>query len=222
MTAIAMEDPPTLVWRSRVLTIPSSRQSVLHPFPFDPVFDLCLAGRSTVEIEDRVGLTAKVLDVDRGRVYRWLRSGLSIDQADVIAIMFGLHPCLVWSDWFTHALRDEKVSPPRPYRRGPRRLKSTSMEDRLAELMREGRSFGEIAQMMAGEGWRTRSGREIWTAKVAYKTFKDNARRVAALGAVMGIDPCDPLGDHMARCTDPECQVCNRPKLSLVKAGVEA
>jgi hypothetical protein len=23
--------------------------------------------------------------------------------------------------------------------------------------------------------------------------------------------PCDPLGDHMARCTDPECQVCHAP-----------
>jgi hypothetical protein len=22
-------------------------------------------------------------------------------------------------------------------------------------------------------------------------------------------DGSDPLGDHMARCTDPECQVCN-------------
>jgi hypothetical protein len=23
--------------------------------------------------------------------------------------------------------------------------------------------------------------------------------------------PCDPLGDHMARCTDRECQVCHAP-----------
>jgi hypothetical protein len=46
--------------------------------------------------------------------------------------------------------------------------------------------------------------------------------RIAALEAVM-FHPCDPLGDHMARCVDPSCQVCNRPKhLSLVEPGALA
>jgi hypothetical protein len=29
--------------------------------------------------------------------------------------------------------------------------------------------------------------------------------------------PCDPLGDHMARCTDPECQLCHAPKAETPK-----
>jgi hypothetical protein len=43
-----------------------------------------------------------------------------------------------------------------------------------------------------------------------------------AVGEGLAELPCDPLGDHMARCVDSACQVCNRPKLSLVEPGVLA
>jgi hypothetical protein len=34
--------------------------------------------------------------------------------------------------------------------------------------------------------------------------------------------PCDPLGDHMARCTDPLCQVCHPPDGELLDQLEEA
>ena len=102
------DDPPTLVWCSRMLSIPHTPKTgpgkapVLQPFAFDPVFDLCLEGRlpegqtAANGIRHRhyrvITATAEVLGVDRGRVYRWTKRGLTADQADVIAIMFGLHP----------------------------------------------------------------------------------------------------------------------------------
>jgi hypothetical protein len=65
-------------------------------------------GRTTTNWVDQrwqgvITNTASVLAVNRHRVYRWIKSGLIVDQADVIAIMFGLHPCPIWPDWFEHA-----------------------------------------------------------------------------------------------------------------------
>jgi hypothetical protein len=118
------DDPPTLVWRSRVLTIPNAPYSahgpIPRPFPFEPVIRLCTLGRLTGVQATRGGAktrpngeiirTAEVLDVDRQRVYRWTKRGLTADQADVIAIMFGLHPCLVWPDWFAQVPDEEEIA----------------------------------------------------------------------------------------------------------------
>jgi hypothetical protein len=105
-------DEPTLVWRQRILRIPR-RNGAETPFPFAPVLELCIDGRLSGQRAVRDGVVrrqegivpaaAEVLDVDRQCVYRWLKSGLTVDQADVIAIMFGLHPSLIWLDWFAHA-----------------------------------------------------------------------------------------------------------------------
>jgi hypothetical protein len=111
---LSPDDPPTLVWRSRVLTIPRTPNHgrVHRPFSFDPVIPLCVDGRlpwgqtatnGGNQGHDFVITAAEVLDVDRQRVYRWLRGGLTAEQADVIACMFGLHPCSIWPDWFAHA-----------------------------------------------------------------------------------------------------------------------
>lgn len=39
------------------------------------------------------------LHVDRHTVYRWQREGLSVYQADRVAIRLGLHPVLIWPQW---------------------------------------------------------------------------------------------------------------------------
>jgi hypothetical protein len=84
------------------------------------VIRLCTLGRLTGVQATRGGAktrpngeiirTAEVLDVDRQRVYRWTKRGLTADQADVIAIMFGLHPCLVWPDWFAQVPDEEEIA----------------------------------------------------------------------------------------------------------------
>jgi hypothetical protein len=114
----APEDAPTLVWRSRVLTIPhvpnpGKGTPVPRPFSFEPVISLCVDGRlpwgqtatngGTQRHDYVISTTAEVLDVDRRQVHRWIRTGFTAEQADVVAIMFGLHPCLIWPDWFAHA-----------------------------------------------------------------------------------------------------------------------
>lgn len=43
---------------------------------------------------------APIIGVDPGQVIRWKRTGLLIDQADRIAIRFGVHPTAIWGDAF--------------------------------------------------------------------------------------------------------------------------
>jgi hypothetical protein len=46
----------------------------------------------------------RVLGIDKQWWFRRLRSGLSPYQADVLACMIGLHPCLIWTTWFDDGL----------------------------------------------------------------------------------------------------------------------
>ena len=46
---------------------------------------------------------ARRLGVSVRTVWRWNHHGLSDTQADHGAIALGLHPVLVWPDWFAHA-----------------------------------------------------------------------------------------------------------------------
>ena len=98
----------------RHLKIPPG--SGLRPgvFPFEPVFDLLSPDDTLRKCNGAPldGVTARIarrLDVDRQYIYRWLRRGLDDRQADVIAIMLGLHPSLLWLDWFAHAPDEEIV-----------------------------------------------------------------------------------------------------------------
>jgi hypothetical protein len=130
------------------------------PFPFQPAFDaLCPTPkykRNGARWSGTVAQVALRLGVDRQHVYRWLRRGLDDVQADVVAIMLGLHPCLIWDDWF--ALSVEKSAEPTPW---------DQTTGRLEELRRQGLGQQQIAGILTREGLPTRRGGLGWdTAKV--------------------------------------------------------
>lgn len=52
-----------------------------------------LVVESDVELLRRLGLCGNV------QLYRWRRTGLTVEQADVLAIRAGFHPAEVWSSW---------------------------------------------------------------------------------------------------------------------------
>jgi hypothetical protein len=43
---------------------------------------------------------ARMLDVDRQRIYRWRRDGLTATEADHMAVCLGLHPGDIWPQWW--------------------------------------------------------------------------------------------------------------------------
>jgi hypothetical protein len=92
--------------------------------------------------------------------------------------MLGLHPSLIWGDWFEHAPSEEEIELAR--KRCPRVVPSTPVEHRLAQLRLEGKSFGQIARTMTAEGWRTRAGNRIWSTGTAHNTFRSIKRVEAA------------------------------------------
>jgi hypothetical protein len=115
----AESELPTLVWRQRTLSIPPRRPGEPRPFSIEPIIELCVEGRLTgiqatrngvaLRPEGTIARTAEVLDVDRQFVYRLAKKGITANQADTLAIMFGLHPCLIWSDWFAHVPDEPEI-----------------------------------------------------------------------------------------------------------------
>lgn len=80
-----------------------SARRVLERLPFDPLMQF-------VNTEDYIGegtrstigpnkILSDRLHVDRQTVYRWRKDGLSIYQADMVAVRLGLHPILIWPEW---------------------------------------------------------------------------------------------------------------------------
>lgn len=57
-----------------------------------------------VQADSTVGLALR-LRVHRRQLYRWRRYGVTIDQADTLAITAGYHPAEVWPQWWETAER---------------------------------------------------------------------------------------------------------------------
>jgi len=173
---------PDAVPAVRHLKIPPGREGP-GVFPFEPVFNLLSPGEhlrkcNGAHLDGVISGIARRLDVDRQYVYRWLRRGLTDHQADVIAVMVGLHPCLIWADWFEHAPSEEEIeaaaaaailSPRKPY------------ESRMAELYTAGMTHRQIADMLMAEGYRTYFRGRVWTvAMVCNQIGRMRRREVAA------------------------------------------
>lgn len=43
---------------------------------------------------------AEVVGVGRTAVWKWRHNGLSVEQADRIAVRLGLHPSCLWPEWY--------------------------------------------------------------------------------------------------------------------------
>lgn len=62
-----------------------------RPYPFEPLQRLIAAPTAQV--------AADLLGVPRRRLYRLRDQGLTVDQADRMAIAAGYHPAEVWPTW---------------------------------------------------------------------------------------------------------------------------
>jgi hypothetical protein len=186
------DSEPTLVWRSRVLPIPytpnpGSGRPTPRPFAFEPVIEMCVEGRlaygqtATNWTDQRwqglITSTASVLEVNRNRIYRWLESGLTAEQADVIAIMFGLHPCLIWSDWFSHAPDEKAIKAAKAKR--PRRLNDAhdrpprSVDAVVRRRRKQGATWKQVAAELQTRGvanWRTGRPWRVEQLESAYES----------------------------------------------------
>jgi hypothetical protein len=192
----AESELPTLVWRQRTLAIPARCPREPRPFPVDPVIELCVEGRLTgvqvtrngreIRPEGTLARTAEVLDVNRQRVHRWTRTGLTANQADAIAIMFGLHPCLIWPNWFECApgteaelLEAERIAAlwgGERGRTGPVPPAWAATEQRLIELRRQRVSARGMAETMMAEGRLTRGGSPQWNCQKVKDIFRHTIR----------------------------------------------
>lgn len=53
-------------------------------------------------------LFAGSLDTTRSRVHRWIRKGgLTMNEADVVAVALGHHPSVIWSNWWDDVEGDD-------------------------------------------------------------------------------------------------------------------
>lgn len=48
----------------------------------------------------RAAAENRALGVDRAQRYRWRQIGISVYDADRLAVRLGTHPALIWDDWF--------------------------------------------------------------------------------------------------------------------------
>ena len=61
-------------------------------WPVRPLFD---AAETTTVLE-----LARLTDIPARTIHRWMNAGISDRQADRVAVALGLHPSLIWTDWF--------------------------------------------------------------------------------------------------------------------------
>ena len=47
-----------------------------------------------------IGIVARLTGMNRRALYRYRRDGLSIWQADDIAVNLGVHPSAIWHNWY--------------------------------------------------------------------------------------------------------------------------
>lgn len=81
-------------------------------FPLDPVYSYlsCDPGGDGEErpLTPRSALVWHLVDIcgvknrdtAASRVERWIRSGISWEEADVLAVSLGYHPVEIWTDWY--------------------------------------------------------------------------------------------------------------------------
>lgn len=86
-----------------------------RPFAITPLLDLMQPATDDGNTWDRLGLLALRLSSSLGsatavrrQVYRWRKTGLTINEADQIAVAMSLHPSLIWPEWYE--VEDEMVS----------------------------------------------------------------------------------------------------------------
>lgn len=68
-----------------------SRPVLMRPYAFQPLEQVARCDTD----ED----TAAALGVNRRRIYRMRQLGLTVEQADELAVGIGMHPAEVWPDW---------------------------------------------------------------------------------------------------------------------------
>lgn len=81
-----------------------------RPFPLRPVFEHLAQQGEVVhnwQTLSGVAILALRLGVDRRWVYRNLNRGLGGYVADAVAIRLGVHPVIIWPDWFTVDFEDD-------------------------------------------------------------------------------------------------------------------
>jgi hypothetical protein len=61
-------------------------------WPIQPLFD---AAKTTQVFE-----LAYLTGIPARTIHRWMHAGISDHQADRAAIALGLHPSLIWTEWF--------------------------------------------------------------------------------------------------------------------------
>ena len=61
-------------------------------WPVQPLFH---AAQTTQVLE-----LALVIGISARTIHRWMHAGISDRQADQAAIALGLHPSLIWTEWF--------------------------------------------------------------------------------------------------------------------------
>jgi len=94
--------------------IPAGHISRPPVVPFDPVFKMLssksLKCKANGALPDgAVANVALRLGVQRRWIYRWWRRGLDHCQADAVATVIGVHPSLIWDDWWDLASVTVKV-----------------------------------------------------------------------------------------------------------------
>jgi lambda repressor-like predicted transcriptional regulator len=60
-------------------------------------------------LQSPLDMVAVTVGVARSTIYKWRRSGLTLFQADRVAIALGVHPSTLWPDWFTVDHRELSV-----------------------------------------------------------------------------------------------------------------
>ncbi len=75
-----------------------------HRFSFDPLYRYVC---SRVDDPNPSLVTvATVCHVAKRTIIRWQTAGLTITAADNAAVAIGVHPSLIWPDWWSAGLED--------------------------------------------------------------------------------------------------------------------
>jgi hypothetical protein len=87
------------------LTVPDIEDFVpdTHRYPFAPL-EALLPPRPPFGPRPGEDYWKTVLKVTTGHVSAFRKRGLNWQQADDLAIRIGLHPSLIWPDWFERGL----------------------------------------------------------------------------------------------------------------------
>ena len=170
-----------------------------RPFSIEPVVRICSSERG-LPPDGSASITAARLGVHPQQIYRWLRSGLTANQADVMAILLGHHPCVLWPDWFSHAPGEEEVAkadqrghtrqapltpwcPEQPSADngrlnrmtaayGREMFPTTPLEYRVKRMRLNRMSAPAIAATLTAENVRTPAGNRVWTELIVNRLVR--------------------------------------------------